>query len=70
MLEFVKTNETLEQEQANTSIIQPHPQAHYTSRNVTEEIEKSKDVSENFVQENSELLECVFYNKITRNKHV
>ncbi|CAB4492590.1 unnamed protein product [Rhizophagus irregularis] len=59
MLEFVKTNKTLEQEQANTSIIQSHPPAHYTSRNVTEEIEKSKDVSENFVQENSELLECV-----------
>ena len=36
-----------------------HSQACYTSRNVTEEIEKSKDVSENFVQENSELLECV-----------
>src|SRR6266496_3232969 len=38
MLEFVKANEALVQEQANISIIQSHPQAYYTSRNLTTEI--------------------------------
>uniref|UniRef100_U9UNJ0 Serine-threonine/tyrosine-protein kinase catalytic domain-containing protein n=1 Tax=Rhizophagus irregularis (strain DAOM 181602 / DAOM 197198 / MUCL 43194) TaxID=747089 RepID=U9UNJ0_RHIID len=49
MLEFVEANKALVQEQANTSIIQSHPQAYYTSRNVTKEIEKSKNVNEIFV---------------------
>ncbi|POG70762.1 kinase-like domain-containing protein, partial [Rhizophagus irregularis DAOM 181602=DAOM 197198] len=36
MIEFVEANKTLVQEQANTSIIQYHPQAYYTSRRLTE----------------------------------
>uniref|UniRef100_U9SFY3 Uncharacterized protein n=1 Tax=Rhizophagus irregularis (strain DAOM 181602 / DAOM 197198 / MUCL 43194) TaxID=747089 RepID=U9SFY3_RHIID len=36
MLEFVEANKTLVQEQANTSIMQSHPQAYYTSRKFTE----------------------------------
>ncbi|CAB5366226.1 unnamed protein product [Rhizophagus irregularis] len=59
MLEFVKANEALVQEQANTSIIQSHSQEYYTSRNVSKEIEKSKNVSESFVQEYSDLVECI-----------
>ncbi|POG66267.1 hypothetical protein GLOIN_2v1780764 [Rhizophagus irregularis DAOM 181602=DAOM 197198] len=57
IFEFVKA--ALVQEQANTSIIQFHPQAYYISRNVTKEIEKSKNVSERVVQENSDLLDCI-----------
>src|SRR6266542_3320550 len=46
MLKFVKANNTLAQEQqANISIIQSHPNAYYTSRNLTTEI---------LLQENSE----------------
>ncbi|RGB38683.1 kinase-like domain-containing protein [Rhizophagus diaphanus] len=57
---FVKANKALVQEQANTSIIQSHhPQACYTSRNVSKEIEKSKNVSESFIQEYSDLMECI-----------
>ncbi|CAB4399708.1 unnamed protein product [Rhizophagus irregularis] len=59
MLEFVKANKALVQEQVNTSIIQSHPQAYYTSRNVSEEIEKSKNVSESFVQKYSDLVDCI-----------
>ncbi|CAB4474467.1 unnamed protein product [Rhizophagus irregularis] len=59
MLEFVKANEALVQEQANISIIQSHSQEYYTSRNVSKEIEKSKNVSESFVQEYSDLVECI-----------
>ncbi|CAB4390889.1 unnamed protein product [Rhizophagus irregularis] len=36
MLEFIKANKTLVQEQANASIIQSHTQAYYTSRKLTE----------------------------------
>uniref|UniRef100_U9U814 Uncharacterized protein n=1 Tax=Rhizophagus irregularis (strain DAOM 181602 / DAOM 197198 / MUCL 43194) TaxID=747089 RepID=U9U814_RHIID len=36
MLEFVEADKTLMQEQANTSIIQYHLQAYYTSRKLTE----------------------------------
>ncbi|CAB5366065.1 unnamed protein product [Rhizophagus irregularis] len=60
IFEFVKVNKALVQEQANTSIIQFHPQAYYINRNVTKEIEKSKNVSERVVQENSDLLDCIF----------
>ncbi len=49
MLEFVKADKALIQEQANTSIIQSHLQAYYTSRNLTSEI----------FQENSDCLECI-----------
>ena len=52
MLEFVKANKAIAQEQANPSIIQSHPQAYYTSRNLTEIL----------VQENSEYLECIIEN--------
>ncbi|PKK62058.1 hypothetical protein RhiirC2_760026 [Rhizophagus irregularis] len=51
MLEFVEANKTLVQEQANTSIIQSHPQAYYTSRKFTE------------VQEKSECFECIIENQ-------
>ncbi|CAB5388778.1 unnamed protein product [Rhizophagus irregularis] len=36
MLEFIEANESLVQKQSNTSIIQYHPQACYTSRKLTE----------------------------------
>ncbi|GET58756.1 kinase-like domain-containing protein [Rhizophagus irregularis DAOM 181602=DAOM 197198] len=36
MLEFVEANKSLVQEQVNASIIQSHPQAHYTSRKLSE----------------------------------
>ncbi|RIA84048.1 hypothetical protein C1645_880160 [Glomus cerebriforme] len=36
MYEFIRANETLTQEQIDTSIIQFHPQAYYTSRLLTE----------------------------------
>ncbi|GBC19526.2 kinase-like domain-containing protein [Rhizophagus irregularis DAOM 181602=DAOM 197198] len=36
MLEFVEANKSLVQKQVNTSIIQSHPQAHFTSRKLTE----------------------------------
>ncbi|GBC06464.1 hypothetical protein RclHR1_06860001 [Rhizophagus clarus] len=50
MLEFVKANNTLIQEQTNIStIIQPHSQAYYTSRNITKVL----------VKEDSECLECI-----------
>ncbi|GES87981.1 kinase-like domain-containing protein [Rhizophagus clarus] len=50
MLEFIKDNNTLEQEQTDIPIIiQPHSQACYTSRNITKVL----------VKENSECLECV-----------
>ncbi|CAB4493748.1 unnamed protein product [Rhizophagus irregularis] len=39
MLEFVEANKSLVQEQANTFIIQSHPQAYYTSRKLTEILE-------------------------------
>src|SRR5581483_8671862 len=50
MLEFVeanKINKAIVQEQANTSVIQSHPQAYYISRNLTK-------YTEILVQENSE----------------
>ncbi|GBB92463.1 hypothetical protein RclHR1_20090004 [Rhizophagus clarus] len=50
MLEFVKANNTLAQEQTNIStIVQLHSQAYYTSRNITKIL----------VKENSECLECI-----------
>ncbi|GBB99141.1 hypothetical protein RclHR1_03430002 [Rhizophagus clarus] len=50
MLEFVKANNTLVQEQTNVStIIQPHSQAYYTSRNITKFL----------VKEDSECFECI-----------
>uniref|UniRef100_U9UZE7 Uncharacterized protein n=1 Tax=Rhizophagus irregularis (strain DAOM 181602 / DAOM 197198 / MUCL 43194) TaxID=747089 RepID=U9UZE7_RHIID len=36
MLEFVKADKALMQEQAYTSVIQSHSQAYYTSRKLTE----------------------------------
>ncbi|UZO06633.1 uncharacterized protein OCT59_026946 [Rhizophagus irregularis] len=64
MLEFVEANKTLAQEQANTSIMQSHPQAYYTSRKFTKftEIlaqEKSKFIVQEIVQEKSECFECM-----------
>ncbi|EXX52961.1 kinase-like domain-containing protein [Rhizophagus irregularis DAOM 181602=DAOM 197198] len=49
MLEFIKANKNLVQEQANASIIQSHTQAYYTSRRLTEIL----------IQEDSECLECI-----------
>ncbi|GBC06763.1 hypothetical protein RclHR1_07020006 [Rhizophagus clarus] len=50
MLEFVKANNTLAQEQTNIStIVQLHSQAYYTSRNITKIL----------VKENSECLEYI-----------
>ncbi|GBC07280.1 hypothetical protein RclHR1_07360003 [Rhizophagus clarus] len=50
MLEFVKANDTLAQEQTNIStIVQLHSQANYTSRNITKIL----------VKENSECLEYI-----------
>ncbi|GET54212.1 kinase-like domain-containing protein [Rhizophagus irregularis DAOM 181602=DAOM 197198] len=40
-------------------VVQSHSQACYISRNITKEIEKSNNISESFVQEYSELLECI-----------
>ncbi|PKY30008.1 hypothetical protein RhiirB3_446891 [Rhizophagus irregularis] len=64
MLEFVEANKTLVQEQANTSIMQSHPQAYYTSRKITKftEIlaqEKSEFIIQEIVQEKSECFECM-----------
>ena len=50
MLEFVKANNTLVQEQVNISTIQSHSQAYYTNRKLTTEI---------LSQEISELLEYI-----------
>ncbi|GBC47033.1 kinase-like domain-containing protein [Rhizophagus irregularis DAOM 181602=DAOM 197198] len=69
MFEFVETNKILVQEQANTSIMQSHPQAYYTSRKFTEILaqEKSEIVvqekSEILAQEKSECFECIIENK-------
>ncbi|CAB4384037.1 unnamed protein product [Rhizophagus irregularis] len=69
MLEFVEANKTLVQEQANTSIIQSHPQAYYTSRKFTEILaqEKSEIVVQEksgiLVQEKSECFECIIENQ-------
>ncbi|GBB98435.1 hypothetical protein RclHR1_32230001, partial [Rhizophagus clarus] len=50
MLEFVKANNTLAQEQVNIStIVQSHSQAYYTSRNITKVL----------VKEGSECLDCM-----------
>ncbi|POG66278.1 kinase-like domain-containing protein, partial [Rhizophagus irregularis DAOM 181602=DAOM 197198] len=49
MFEFVNANKALVQEQANTSIVQSHSQACYTSRKLTEIL----------IQENSECFECL-----------
>ncbi|CAB4471127.1 unnamed protein product [Rhizophagus irregularis] len=49
MLEFIKANKTLVQEQASASIIQSHTQAYYTSRKITEIL----------VQEKSDCFECM-----------
>ena len=49
MLEFVEANKALVQEQANTSIMQSHPQAYYTSRKLTEIL----------VQEESQGFDCM-----------
>ncbi|CAB4373500.1 unnamed protein product [Rhizophagus irregularis] len=49
ILEFVKANKTLVQEQENTPITQSHPQAYYTSRKLTEIL----------VQEESQGFDCV-----------
>ncbi|CAB4380694.1 unnamed protein product [Rhizophagus irregularis] len=48
MFEFVEANKALVQEQANTSIIQSHSQAYYTSRKLTEIL----------VQEESQGFDC------------
>ncbi|CAB5303657.1 unnamed protein product [Rhizophagus irregularis] len=55
MFEFVKANKAVVQER----VVQSHSQACYISRNITKEIEKSNNISESFVQEYSELLECI-----------
>ncbi|RGB28198.1 kinase-like domain-containing protein [Rhizophagus diaphanus] len=49
MLEFVEADKALMQEQANTSIMQSHPQAYYTSRKFTEIL----------VQEETQGLDCI-----------
>ncbi|RGB30585.1 hypothetical protein C1646_817829 [Rhizophagus diaphanus] len=49
MLEFVKADKALMQEQANTSVIQSHSQAYYTSRKLTEIL----------VQEETQGLDCI-----------
>jgi hypothetical protein len=64
MLEFVEANKTLVQEQANTSIMQSHPQAYYTSRKITKFTEilsqkKSEFIVQEIVQEKSECFECM-----------
>ncbi|PKK60797.1 hypothetical protein RhiirC2_761453 [Rhizophagus irregularis] len=64
MFEFVEANKTLEQEQANTSIMQSHPQAYYISRKLTKftEIfsqEKSEFIVQEIIQEKSECFECI-----------
>ncbi|CAB4389994.1 unnamed protein product [Rhizophagus irregularis] len=61
MLEFVKADKTLVQEQANTYIMQSHPQAYYRSRKFTEILAQEK--SEIVVQENSECFECIIENQ-------
>ena len=48
MYEFIEANKALVQEQASTSIIQPHPQACYTSRLLTNILD----------QKNSECFDC------------
>jgi hypothetical protein len=69
MLEFVKANKTLVQEQANTSIVQSHPQAYYTSRKFTEILAQEKseiivqEKSEILAQEKSECFGCIIENK-------
>ncbi|UZO03410.1 uncharacterized protein OCT59_023817 [Rhizophagus irregularis] len=52
MFEFVEANKTLVHEQVNTSIMQSHPQAYYTSRKFTK-------FTEILAQEKSECLECI-----------
>ncbi|UZO08415.1 uncharacterized protein OCT59_028670 [Rhizophagus irregularis] len=64
MFEFVEANKTLEQEQANTSIMQSHPQVYYISRKLTKftEIfsqEKSEFIVQEIIQEKSECFECI-----------
>uniref|UniRef100_U9UW69 Serine-threonine/tyrosine-protein kinase catalytic domain-containing protein n=1 Tax=Rhizophagus irregularis (strain DAOM 181602 / DAOM 197198 / MUCL 43194) TaxID=747089 RepID=U9UW69_RHIID len=65
MLEFVKANKTLVQEQANTSIMQSHPQAYYISRKFTGILAQEKseiivqEKSEILAQEKSECFECI-----------
>ncbi|UZO20320.1 uncharacterized protein OCT59_012746 [Rhizophagus irregularis] len=49
MLEFVKADKALMQEQAYTSVIQSHSQAYYTSRKLTEIL----------VQEETQGLDCI-----------
>ncbi|CAB4481817.1 unnamed protein product [Rhizophagus irregularis] len=49
MLEFVEADKALMQEQANTSIIQSHLQAYYSSRKLTEIL----------VQEETQGLDCI-----------
>ncbi|PKK71209.1 hypothetical protein RhiirC2_745105 [Rhizophagus irregularis] len=48
MLEFVEADKALMQEQANTSAIQSHLQAYYTSRKLTEIL----------IQEETQGLDC------------
>ncbi|CAB4411396.1 unnamed protein product [Rhizophagus irregularis] len=43
MYEFIKANRVLTQEQANISVLQTHPQAHYTSRLLTEILSECLD---------------------------
>ncbi|CAB4491231.1 unnamed protein product [Rhizophagus irregularis] len=70
MFKFVEANKTLAQEQANTSIMQSHPQAYYTSRKFTEILAQEKseiivqEKSEILVQEKSECFECIIENHI------
>ncbi|PKB95173.1 hypothetical protein RhiirA5_437229 [Rhizophagus irregularis] len=55
MFEFVESNKTLVQEQANASIIQSHAQAYHTSRKLTEIlVEEMSDC----VEEMSDCGEC------------
>ncbi|GET55515.1 kinase-like domain-containing protein [Rhizophagus irregularis DAOM 181602=DAOM 197198] len=69
MLEFVKANKTLVQEQANTSIVQSHPQAYYISRKFTGILAQEKseiivqEKSEILAQEKSECFECIIVYK-------
>ncbi|UZO06728.1 uncharacterized protein OCT59_027038 [Rhizophagus irregularis] len=54
MLEFIKANEALVQKQANSSIIQSHPQAYCVSRTLT-----GISVQSDPVQEKTECLDCM-----------
>ncbi|GET51430.1 kinase-like domain-containing protein [Rhizophagus irregularis DAOM 181602=DAOM 197198] len=64
LMEFVKANRALIQEQVNTSIIYSHPQAYYASRKLTEILnQKSFEyITEISDQEKTQCYECIIEN--------